>query len=273
MLGHKLAEECGAPGAIERLSDVPSGTLLSRITNRYREILVSQAPIGFDAEFVNPRGKTVLCRGLLLPFSGDGKGIAHIMGVINWKELADPSLIRAIENAGLDPLPDSPPQSEWADGPAMAQLFDRGSVPFAEFNLGSCPSVEWTPADWLASARELAQSAVASQDRSRAALYAAISRAWDFALAAEAEAQINAPSGSAVQAGGSLMSLVKQAFGVDCGRTRLTQYAMALAFARREGVGTGALADLLAATPGGLKGLISQERKLRRAGRKSLLRS
>jgi len=52
-LGDKLAEECGASTPIRRLSDIPSRSLLSRITDHYMQILANQAPIGFEAEFVN----------------------------------------------------------------------------------------------------------------------------------------------------------------------------------------------------------------------------
>lgn len=88
-LGDKLAEECDAEGEIGQLSDVPSRSLLSRITDHYMQILANQAPIGFEAEFVNQRGLTVLYRGILLPYSSDDKTINFIYGVINWKEMAD----------------------------------------------------------------------------------------------------------------------------------------------------------------------------------------
>ncbi|MEO1047895.1 MAG: hypothetical protein AAFW59_06160, partial [Pseudomonadota bacterium] len=55
-LGTELAEECGAPGPIDRLSDVPPRSLLSRITDHYLQIMANEAPIGFEAEFVNQRG-------------------------------------------------------------------------------------------------------------------------------------------------------------------------------------------------------------------------
>ena len=71
------------------LSDIPSRSLLSRITDHYMQILANQAPIGFEAEFVNQRGATILYRGILLPFSSDGEAIDFIYGVINWKEMAD----------------------------------------------------------------------------------------------------------------------------------------------------------------------------------------
>ena len=74
---------------IEQLSDVPARSLLSRITDHYMQIIANQAPIGFEAEFVNQRGTTILYRGILLPFSSDDESIDFIYGVINWKEMAD----------------------------------------------------------------------------------------------------------------------------------------------------------------------------------------
>jgi len=131
-LGGKLAIECGAEEGIETLSDVPSRSLLSRITDHYLQILANQAPIGFEAEFVNQRGATILYRGILLPFSSDDDTIDFIYGVINWKELADQltadELLLQIDQAldedegGSPRLPD--PVTDWADGPALDQLAD-----------------------------------------------------------------------------------------------------------------------------------------------------
>lgn len=87
-IGAALAAECGSTAAIRKVSDVPGRSLLSRIIDHYMQIVANQAPIGFEAEFVNMRGVDVLYRGILLPFSGDGTRIDHIFGVINWKELA-----------------------------------------------------------------------------------------------------------------------------------------------------------------------------------------
>ena len=135
-LGDKLADECGAHGsAIMKLSDVPPRSLLSRITDHYMQILANQAPIGFEAEFVNERGASVLYRGILLPFSSDEETIDFIYGVINWKEMADAAtadeLLLAIDQAideklaaGPSEEEDTPqrhhagPVTEWADSPA-----------------------------------------------------------------------------------------------------------------------------------------------------------
>jgi hypothetical protein len=89
-LGEKLATECDiGESELNTLADVPSRSLLSRITDHYMQIIANQAPIGFEAEFVNQRGVAIAYRGILLPYSSDDDTIDFIYGVINWKELAD----------------------------------------------------------------------------------------------------------------------------------------------------------------------------------------
>jgi len=128
-LGEKLAEECGTTWPITNLSDVPPRSLLSRITDHYMQILANQAPIGFEAEFVNHRGAAILYRGILLPYSSDDQTIDFIYGVINWKEMADAAtadeLLLEIDQAlELDEPASEPelrapePLTEWADSPA-----------------------------------------------------------------------------------------------------------------------------------------------------------
>jgi hypothetical protein len=61
-----------------------------------------------------------------------------------------------------------------------------------------------------------------------------------------------------------LTPVVKLVFGADYDKTRLTEYASALGHAHREGLARGALADYLGGAPGGLKGVVNLERRLRR---------
>ncbi len=93
-LGARLADECGigSQDFLGQLSDVPAGSLISRITEHYIQILARQSPIGFEAEFVNRHGRLIVYRGILLPFSSDDETIDHIYGVLNWKEVADTPL-------------------------------------------------------------------------------------------------------------------------------------------------------------------------------------
>ncbi|MEP5937746.1 MAG: hypothetical protein ABJ239_05420 [Erythrobacter sp.] len=428
-LGSEIAEECGADDSISKLSDVPSRSLLTRITDHYMQILANQAPIGFEAEFVNQRGLTILYRGILLPYSSDDETIDFIYGVINWKQMADQAtadeLLLEIDQA-LEPEEEDEPQkhkvgpvTDWADGPAaeaqendiasiepafddndeddsaddlplpdfgqfalseeeeeeedeanydFASLTDHVSIPEkkaqaidldglepfveqdsgdADVNYGDAASESlgedsgdnagdnaevWQspdtnvgfdatsfdsnleaqpdtqPADepdasdgaarsllgaevvdtetgdtepgdtdiaddaglydYLASARELAQNARSSEDRSRNALYAAVGRAYDFSIAAEAEPEeydeLVAESGLTVQDRAPMTPIVKLVFGVDYDKTRLTEYAAVLGHAHRVGIERGALASFLSEAEGGLKGVVAMERRLRR---------
>ena len=390
-LGDKLARECGADSEIARLSDVPSRSLLSRITDHYMQILANQAPIGFEAEFVNQRGQTILYRGILLPFSSDNDTIDFIYGVINWKELADQfttdELLLEIDQA-LDP--DSPaeaaplvmadaPLTDWADGPAAEGMEaapeeedildlaypleededpgEAGSIPQPSFGKNDKPRGDGfasladmlmpkvlrenedrltqltenafldnedeeddgyftgesilprkpvlaaepdtalqAPAlpaidpaidvdlsdpdeadmgltdmglgDWLASARELAETARNSEDRTRQALYAAIGRAYDFSLAAteapQEFAELVTESGLTMQDRAPMTPVVKLVFGADYDKTRLAEYATALSHGHRLTLKRGELAGFLSSTKGGLKAVVTTERRLRR---------
>ena len=388
-LGDKLARECSAGGVITRLSDVPPRSLLSRITDHYMQILANQAPIGFEAEFVNQRGVAILYRGILLPYSSNDDKIDYIYGVINWKEMADQltadELLLEIDQA-LDLSEDTElaeesrpraadPLTNWADSPAhenddeaataddlslsdfsqfaldddeeydedegdgdsagysFASLADYIEAPvkkaidpaeftydpaldetsddFAEHDVehdvehGPEHSDEHSPDhspdhsdaepeaddfgvdgadedlivsddlpaeaglyDCLASARELARAADTTEDRSRCALYAAVSRAYDFSLAAQAApddyAELIAESGIAVQDRAPMTPVVKLVFGHDYDKTRLTEYAAVLTHAHRLQLDRGDLADFLAETDGGLKAVVKAERRLRR---------
>ena len=303
-LGAKLAEECGAEGTITSLADVPRRSLLSRITDHYMQILANQAPIGFEAEFVNQRGATILYRGILLPFADNEETIDHIYGVINWKELADQKttdeLLLEIDQV-LEVVPEvalaAPPLTVWADGPAddsgvlelVTPLDPAGSlVDWPEPGFGAAADAEAARADlpvldlaaiepdadameladWLASARELAERARDSEDRTHQALYAAIGRAYDFALAAAAEPEemrdMLADAGLKAQERAPLTPVVKLVFGADYDKTRLAEYASALGYAQRLDLPRGTLAAHLAEAPGGLKGVVAGERRLRR---------
>ena len=122
--------------------------------------------------------------------------------------------------------------------------------------------------DYLASARELAQTARSREDRSRQALYAAVGRAYDFSLAAQESPaeyeELIAENGLAVQDRAPMTPVVKLVFGADYDKTRLTEYAAVLSHAHRVGVERGALSNFLSEAEGGLKGVVKAERQIRR---------
>ena len=84
-VGNAIRDECGLDEDVRTIADVPSRSLLSRLTDHYLQIIANRAPIGFEAEFVNQRSENICYRGILMPFSSDGDTIDFIYGVINWK--------------------------------------------------------------------------------------------------------------------------------------------------------------------------------------------
>ncbi|WP_340588290.1 hypothetical protein [Erythrobacter alti] len=308
-IGDLLAAECtDLEKPPQRLSEVPPRSLLSRITDHYMQILANQSPIGFEAEFVNNAGSTILYRGILLPFSSDDETIDFIYGVINWKEMADSrsadALLLEIDQALEDGIAHGERQprgndlTNWADGPSKLHD-DEGDVPRPSFDLtgqsglmsgsgpapaplsdysdedGEMPSAEDIApvelADWLAAAREMAQRAKTSEERTRSALYDAVGRAWDFAIAAAAApedfAEILEDAGIAMQQRAPMTPIVKLVFGADYDKTRLTEYATVLTYAKRLEIAQGSLGEHLAQAEGGLKGVVAEERAFRRTAK------
>ena len=124
-LGDKLAAECEMPDDVQYIDDVPRRSLLSRLTDHYLQIIANRAPIGFEAEFTNGRDKTILYRGVMLPFSSDDDTIDFILGVINWKQAADTELADQIAGelaSAPAPAVERPTVPVWADGPVAGEL-------------------------------------------------------------------------------------------------------------------------------------------------------
>jgi hypothetical protein len=287
-LGERLRDESQIGEDVHYISQIPGRSLLSRLTDHYLQIIANRAPIGFEAEFVNDRGLTIMYRGILLPFSSDDDTIDFIMGVINWKEAApadqEAELQLSVEQALRSAAPLTAPVPVWADGPDSEHLDDDVSadatpgfaalagedampepVGEAEFEP---PAADAELADWLALARETAERAVAADSRSRGALYQAVAKAWDFALAAEQQpdafAALLDDAGLKAQPRAPMTPVVKLVFGAAYDKTRLAEYACVLGHARDQGVGQGELAAYLDRYPGGLKGLVRDARARRK---------
>lgn len=274
-LGSALREACELDGDIHYIADVPSRSLLSRLTDHYLQIIANCAPIGFEAEFVNQRGAEILYRGILMPFSSDDDTIDFVYGVINWKELADRNLTdELVLEVGLA-LRNAPATAAaapvWADGPSAGITETPTAHPFPEQDeelILSEPDADAPLADWLALARDSAGEAGASERRSRSALYRAIGLAYDFALIAERRpedyAELLEDSGIKAQARAPMTPVVKLVFGADYDKTRLTEYATALEHAYAQAMPVGTLATYLERYDGGLKALVRDARLARR---------
>ncbi|WP_374523751.1 hypothetical protein [Sphingopyxis sp.] len=293
-IGDRLRAESEIDDEVHYINQIPGRSLLSRLTDHYLQIIANRAPIGFEAEFVNDRGVTIMYRGILLPFSSDDDTIDFIMGVINWKEAlpADEAgeLQLSVEQALRSAAPLTAPVPVWADGPDSEHIdeevradvapgfaaFDdaadatqnAGDDSLAEKAAPADPGADAELADWLALARETADRALAADSRSRSALYQAVGKAWDFALAAEAQpdafAELLADAGLKAQDRAPMTPVVKLVFGSGYDKTRLAEYACVLGHAKEEGVARGELSAYLDRYPGGLKGLVKDARTRRK---------
>jgi hypothetical protein len=108
-IGTEIRAEGGLPEEVSSIDDVPSRSLLSRLTDHYMQIIANRAPVGFEAEFENQRGDEICYRGILMPFSSDGDTIDFIYGVINWKTVepkADMPIVPALPPLEAEPEPD-----------------------------------------------------------------------------------------------------------------------------------------------------------------------
>lgn len=299
-IGSAIRTECGLGEGIKSIEEVPSRSLLSRLTDHYLQIIANRAPIGFEAEFVNQRAENICYRGILMPFSSDGDTIDFIYGVINWKR-AETSFAQQPIAATLPPLEadddelllDEPVDGEdelildepveiggiadepevaaieaeqkthfaWEDGPLNDPESDE---PLAEIVLDGSAGL----ADRLWAARETADAVKAADGRSRSALYRALSQAYDFALAAESEpqdyAELLEESGMKAQARAPMTPIVKLVFGIDYDKARLTEFAAALSYARRQDIELGGFLKFIESQAGGLKALVAAERQAKR---------
>ncbi len=267
-LGADLRQECGIDGTITRIGQVPARSLLSRITEHYRPILASAAPIGFEADFINQRGADILYRGILMPFSSDGDAIDFVFGVINWKELIGLDEMDALEQEVDAALQSAPSVSTVR--PIWAKIPTRAEAPVDDDPPGPPPPAHGAPlADWLALAQDVAEQARTSEARSHGALYRAIGMAYDFALAARDAPQDYAEllnrAGIRAQARSPMTAVVKLVFGSQYDKTRITEYVTALDHGWAAGLAAGLLGDYLGDYVGGLKELVRHERTLRRS--------
>jgi hypothetical protein len=283
-LGHRLREACELPADVGSVADIPSRSLLSRLTDHYLQIIANRAPIGFEAEYSNEQGTDIMYRGILMPFSSDDDTIDFIYGVINWKESADTALSDQLQSevekalSGAPVARHAPVAPSWADGPSSvvtdedAPVASLGSDPvsYVESDEGgfAAPTEDDALADWLAAARVLAQEAQASDLRSRSALYRALGTAYDFALIAgdrpDEYQELLELSGITGQPRAPMTPIVKLVFGIGYDKTRLAEYGLILMHGVRANVARGDFQGFVEGYEGGIKGMVSAERALRR---------
>ena len=271
-IGTAIREECGLGQDVTQIEQVPSRSLLSRLTDHYLQIIANRAPIGFEAEFVNQRGHSICYRGILMPFSSDGDTIDFIYGVINWKDIGAPIAAEEPLTAAIEPQPVES-HITWDDGP-LAESVSQSDPLDGEEDEDLVIALEEDAglADRLWAARESAEICKAADGRSRVALYRALAMAYDFAVAAKRVpddyAEILSDAGVKAQARAPMTPVVKLVFGIDYDKARLTEFAAALSNAERNEVDFGEFQAFVEGQSGGLKALVAAERQARRPDRK-----
>ena len=260
-IGTAIRAECALGPEVRTIADVPARSLLSRLTDHYLQIIANRAPIGFEAEFTNQRDHDICYRGILMPFSSNGEKIDFIYGVINWKDSIAPK--GRIAGPVADPVP--------TRAEDLLELVERIEADEDDLLLevAAAPGDDAGLADRLSAARETAEVLKAADGRSRGALYRALALAYDFAVAARRVpvdyAELLEDAGVKAQARAPMTPIVKLVFGIDYDKTRLTEFAAALAHAERREVDFEGFLAFIEGFPGGLKGLVGAERDARRA--------
>ena len=95
-IGTELRGECRLNEPIDTLGEIPDASLLSQVARNYLKVVAAQAPVTFEAESVNAKGRSVAYRGILLPYSSDRDTIDFVYAVVNWKEVADAATADAL---------------------------------------------------------------------------------------------------------------------------------------------------------------------------------
>ncbi len=229
VIGQLLSQDLDPDHMPVNISDIPRRTLLSRITDHYMEVLANRSPISFDAEFKNSDREKILYRGIMLPFSDDGENINFLLGAIRWISEKDKKNHVA---------PADEPQATNVTASVLAE------------QLEAC--------------RRLVQGGNQTEIRSRRALYDILGAILDFhnlcCSAPENYAALLTAEGLKRQKRAPFTPTLKLCFGRDYDKTRLTEYAMVLSYARKNHLSGDELPDFLESFPGGIKGCVRAER-------------
>jgi len=145
-VGTAIRDECELDDDMRTIADVPSRSLLSRLTDHYLQIIANRAPIGFEAEYENMQGETICYRGILMPFSSDGEQIDFIYGVINWKLVDSVAGDEAISEVPVVEFVEPEPKAIEAEPEMEAESeAETGPIPAAEAAEFVEPEIEAEP--------------------------------------------------------------------------------------------------------------------------------
>ena len=297
-VGSALTDESGVDLAMKPVSDVPMSSVLGQVTRHFVEVFNRRGPVGLEDQFTNLDGQRSLFRGILLPFSEDDNIIDFMVGAVTYRtDLSDPvaatlvankeanaAAVAVVETAAApelpsEPVPDQPvrllPQP--TSGEAQQSDAEPDITKLAEYMAGvdilpqreeSAPAADTPLADSLGECRALVRKLRKADGRSRDALYRTLERAYAFCFEAEADPEGFQALCKSVrvkaQDRAPFTPIVKLVFGTRYDKTRLSEYAATLAYAKRQGQTAATFRAFLEAHKGGIKGCVQAERTARR---------
>ncbi len=240
----KLMEEPIAAGT--RLEEMPNSPFASALLSQFGKDggRTRAAEFEFVEDFLD-------CRGIMLPFSRTGDDAHFIMVVVSFRQRQEwtPDMAREQDtHAPVQTASDS-------TAPGNRAMGKEGDAKALQAPLEACEDAVSQVAHLDGGGRDSLYNALAAALR----LYeeASLNPSAYQALLAEHDLK--------VQARAPYTPVLKLTFGRDYDKTRLTEYAAALAFAQRSGETSETLAAFLKAQQGGIKGCVKAERAARRA--------
>jgi len=237
-VGRSLREEAGLIDEEPALGDIPPGSLLSELLRRYPDIIGHHAPLRIEAEFVGYTGQPTAYRGILLPFSADGRRIEGIYCVINWRLLASvggsTDIVAAVGNA-MTSRPGAKPAVPWGAANAYSpppQALDQR----------------------IAAARTWVALASINGAAGRPSFHAALGAAYDLVLATHGQSDAF-----------DMVTAIDLVFGQKLSRRERIRCLAVLRHAARLGIGPALLGRMLDAQERGYESFIAAEQRAHRA--------
>jgi len=236
-VGRALRDEAGIEDEEPRLGDIPAGSLLSELLRRFPDIAGYRAPLRFEAEFVGHTGQPTAYRGILLPFSADGRRIEAVYGIVSWRLLANVN---------------GSPDIAAAVGSAMTSRgLAKAARPWGAAS-GYAPPPQALD-QRIAAARTWAALAAGNRGTGRPSFHAALGAAYDLVLATrDLVNPIDPPAA------------VELVFAETIGRRERVRCIAVLRHAARLGIGPALLGRMLDAQQQGYKTFVTSEQRARR---------
>lgn len=241
-IGDALSADAGRDLKNRPIGVAPAGSLVSCLTSEFGTLLAQGAPLGIEGEYVAESGAAKLYRGILLPFSSDGDKIDHVVGAISGTQ----RMTKLVSVSDSDIEFQSSANTHVID---MHQRLEK-ELPSA-VDGGTLQEI-------LSQSRELARQVDEARTGVRAQLYETLAKAYELFLATQEDPDgyqnLLSENGIAYQDRAPLTPIIKLVFGADYDKTRISEYAAALAYAERNGLQPEDLGAFLKAQEGGIKG-------------------